>query len=138
MNTVQTHAAAFFSMIFFGCALGGVLALAVSRWLGKRLDRQHARVVALEADLAAMRGEFALARTEAQRAAERVNHLEQELAASWKRMDMLEFRRESAVFDTAIDLARRGAASDRLAAECGITQGEADLVARLHGRKKTA
>jgi outer membrane murein-binding lipoprotein Lpp len=138
MNTVQTHAAAFFSMIVFGCALGGVLALAVSRWLGKRLDRQHARVVALEADLAAMRGEFALARTEAQRAAERVNHLEQELAASWERMDMLEFRRESAVFDTAIDLARRGAASDRLAAECGITQGEADLVARLHGRKKTA
>jgi len=40
--------------------------------------------------------------------------------------------------DQAIDHARRGADARRLTVEFGLSRGEADLVARMHGRKTRA
>jgi hypothetical protein len=67
-----------------------------------------------------------------------VKRLEAELTALAERMGTLEVRGQSRAFDQAIDSARRGADPGRLTEQFGLSRGEADLVARLHGRKKTA
>jgi hypothetical protein len=41
-------------------------------------------------------------------------------------------------FDQAIDSARRGADPVKLTQQFGLSRGEADLVMRLHGQKKSA
>jgi len=42
----------------------------------------------------------------------------------------------SGSLDQAIDWARGGADTERLAQQFGLSSGEAELVARLHGRSK--
>ena len=42
------------------------------------------------------------------------------------------------MLEQAIELARRGADADKLAAQFGLSSGEAELVARMHGRKRSA
>ena len=54
------------------------------------------------------------------------------------RVDQVELRGAAHSFEQAIDSARRGADSGKLARQFGLSCGEADLVARLHGRKKSA
>jgi hypothetical protein len=102
------------------------------------LSRSRARIVALEVRLAALCGECGPALAESARAAGRIERLEQELTAIGERMHALERRGETRVFDQAIDSARRGADPERLTEQFGLSRGEADLVARLHGRKKIA
>ncbi len=42
------------------------------------------------------------------------------------------------VYDNAIRLAQRGAASDEIIAHCGLVRHEAELIVRLHGRNEQA
>jgi hypothetical protein len=64
--------------------------------------------------------------------------VEHEFSGVAERVDLVESRTApgSESLDQAIDLARRGADSDRLEQQFGLSAGEADLVARLHGRAK--
>jgi hypothetical protein len=50
-----------------------------------------------------------------------------------ERVAVAESHNANRSFDRAIDSARRGAESGKLAARFGLSRGEADLVARLHG-----
>jgi len=63
--------------------------------------------------------------------------VEHAFAGVTERVDVFESRASSgsATLDQAIDLARRGAGSERLERQFGLSIGEADLVARLHGRE---
>jgi hypothetical protein len=67
-----------------------------------------------------------------------VKRFEQEHAGVADRVALVELRGSAQSFDLAIDSARRGTDSGRLTQQFGLSRGEADLVKRLHGRKKTA
>ncbi len=64
--------------------------------------------------------------------------VEYEFSGVAERVDLVESRTGpgSESLDKAIDMARRGADSDRLEQQFGLSSAEADLVARLHGRAK--
>ncbi|MFO0453720.1 MAG: DUF2802 domain-containing protein [Pseudomonadota bacterium] len=73
------------------------------------------------------------------RLGERFRRLEQVAAQLADRLGQLELRGEGRPYDHAIALVRHGAAdADRLVQNLGLSRGEADLVARLHGRDPAA
>jgi len=106
-------------------ALCAVLAAFVTSRSNRRLTT---RCVEVESSLAAMRRELELL----------VKRFEQEHAGVADRVALVELRGSAQSFDLAIDSARRGTDSGRLTQQFGLSRGEADLVKRLHGRKKTA
>jgi hypothetical protein len=114
------------------CALiaVAVLSLSVRRW---RI--RHAEV---ESSLAAMRRELEVAASISLRTGRRVNRMEREYSGVADRIESVELRGPAQCFDQAIDSARRGTDPGRLTQQFGLTRAEADLVTRLHGRKKTA
>jgi hypothetical protein len=67
-------------------------------------------------------------------AVRRVADLERQGRLVAERLVLAESHTAHRGFEEAIDSARRGAASGKLAVRFGLSRGEADLVARLHGR----
>jgi type II secretory pathway component PulJ len=102
------------------------------------LGRLRARNRALESSVATLRRELdTIARSFAHHA-ERQQRLAEDGARLSERIISIETRAKDPSFDRAIDSARRGAAPEKLAQAFGLSPGEADLVARLHGRRKLA
>ena len=125
-------------LLFAGCVFATLVAMATAGMAFVALARRRVRIAALELGVAALRSECDAAGSEATLAACRVKRLEAELTALAERMGTLEVRGQSRAFDQAIDSARRGADPGRLTEQFGLSRGEADLVARLQGRNKTA
>ncbi len=96
------------------------------------------RCLALESSVAAMHRELELAASISMKTGRRVKRMEQEYSSVADRVDQVELRGTAQSFDQAIDSARRGADPGKLAQQFGLSRGEADLVTRLHGRKKSA
>jgi hypothetical protein len=92
----------------------------------------------LEASIVALRRELELVASISVRTGRRVQRVEHQFSGVTERVDLVESRSpaRSESLDQAIDLARRGADPDRLEQQFGLSSGEADLVARLHGRPK--
>jgi hypothetical protein len=114
------------------CALIAVVAL---RFSMRRLIK---RCAVAEASLAAMRRELEVTASISLRTGRRVNRIERECSGVAERIESVELRGPAQCFDQAIDFARRGTDSGRLTQQFGLSRAEADLVTRLHGRKKTA
>jgi hypothetical protein len=114
------------------CALLAVfiMSFSVRRW--------RARCLAVETSLAAMRREIEVLASISLRTGRRVKRIEQEYSGVANRVELVELRGAAASFDEAIDSARRGADPGRLTQQFGLSRVEADLVTRLHGRRKTA
>ena len=85
-----------------------------------------------------MRRELELVASISVKTGRRVKRIEQEYSSVADRVDQVELRGSAQSFDQAIDSARRGADPGKLAQQFGLSRGEADLVTRLHGRKKSA
>jgi hypothetical protein len=100
--------------------------------------RLTSRCVEVESSLAAMRRELELLASISLKTGRRVKRFEQESVGVADRVAQVELRGSAQSFDQAIDSARRGIDSGRLTQQFGLSRGEADLVALLHGRKKTA
>jgi hypothetical protein len=100
--------------------------------------RLTARCVEVESSVAALRRELELLASNSLKTGRRVKRFEQEYVGVADRVALVELRGSAQSFDQAIDSARRGTDSGRLTQQFGLSRGEADLVARLHGRKKTA
>jgi uncharacterized protein DUF2802 len=115
--------------------LGTLLAVLVASRSNRRLK---VRCAALESSLAAMSGELERLASISLKTGRRVKRFEQETVGVADRVAQVELRGSAQSFDQAIDSARRGTDSGRLTQQFGLSRGEADLVARLHGRKKTA
>jgi hypothetical protein len=115
--------------------LGAVLAVLAASRSNRRLK---ARCAAVESSLAAMSRELEQLASISLKTGRRVKHIGQEHAEVTERVDLIELRGSAQSFDQAIDSARRGTDSGRLTQQFGLSRGEADLVARLHGRKKNA
>lgn len=128
INTILEIAAASLAI----CALIAVAALSFS------LRRWRIRCAAVESSLAAMRRELDVAASISLRTGSRVNRIEREYSGVAERIESVELRGPAQCFDQAIEFARRGTESGKLTQQFGLSHAEADLVTRLHGRKKTA
>jgi hypothetical protein len=96
------------------------------------------RCIELESTVAALRRELDLVAAVATRSGARLKRIEKEDLDLVERIDRIEARGEPRRFDAAIDSARSGAEPDKLAERFGLSEGEAALVTRLHGRSKRA
>ena len=116
----------------------GFLGLVVALFAIGETRRWRGRCVSVESSLAALRRELELASSIGMKTGRRVRRIEQEYASVADRVEQVELRGAAQFFDQAIDSARRGADPDILAQQFGLSCVEADLVTRLHGRKKIA
>jgi phage shock protein A len=130
---------AFLSVVgfcFAACALAAAV-LAV-----QALRRWQTRCDALEATVESLRREVELVASISARTGRRVQRVEHEYSEVAERVDVVESRAPSAAgtgsLDQAIEWARRGADADKLAEQFGLSSGEAELVARMHGAKTSA
>jgi Protein of unknown function (DUF2802) len=114
------------------------LCAALAAFFVSRSNRRlKIRCVAVESSLAAMRHELELLGSISLKTGRRVKRFEKEYAGVTDRVALVELRGSAQSFDQAIDSARRGTDPGRLTQQFGLSRGEADLVTRLHGRKKT-
>jgi hypothetical protein len=128
VNSVLEMAASLLAI----CALFAVIALSYS------MRRLRKRCAAAESSLAAMRREIEVMASISLRTGRRVNRMEHEFSGVAERVESVELRGPAQCFDQAIDFARRGTDPGKLTQQFGLSRAEADLVTRLHGRKKTA
>ena len=98
----------------------------------------RARCLAVESSLSAVRRELELVGSVSMKTGRRLKRVEHEYSGVADRVVQVELRGGAQSIDQAIDSARRGADSGKLTQQFGLSRGEADLVARLHGRKKSA
>ena len=115
-----------------------VCALIAALMAMQAVRRWRAQCESLESSIGALRRELELVASISVRTGRRVQRVEHEFSGVAERVDLVESRTAagSESLDQAIHLARRGADSDRLEQQFGLSTGEADLVARLHGRAK--
>ena len=116
----------------------GFLGLVFALFTIRAVRSLRARCLSVEASLAAVRRELELVASISMKTGRRVKRVEQEYSGVAERVDLVELRGAAQSFDQAIESARRGADPGRLAQQFGLSRGEADLVTRLHGRKKIA
>jgi hypothetical protein len=115
--------------------LSAMLAVFIASLSNRRL---RLRCESVESSLAAMSRELELLASISMKTGRRVKLIGNEHAGIADRVDLIELRGSAQSFDQAIDSARRGTDPGRLSEQFGLSRGEADLVTRLHGRKKTA
>ena len=121
--------------------LGAVLGLAglIAALSALRAVRAaRARCLTVESSAAALRLELEQVAAMGMKTRQQLERIEREYSAVAERVGQVEVRGAAPSFDRAIDSARRGADTGKLAQQFGLSLGEADLVARLHGRKKSA
>jgi hypothetical protein len=126
------------TILGLAAAILGLLGLAVALFAMGETRRWRGRCVSLESSLASLRRELELAASINIKTGRRVRRIEQEHASLADRVDRIELRGGGQFFDQAIDSARRGVDAGKLAQRFGLSGGEAELVTRLHGRKKIA
>jgi hypothetical protein len=119
-----------------GTALG-FLGLLAALFTIRSVRGWRARCLSVESSLAAMHRELELMASISMKTGRRLKRIEREYAGVADRVDQLELRGAAPSFDQAIDSARRGADPAKLTRQFGLSRGEADLVSRLHGRKRT-
>lgn len=119
-------------------AVLGLSSLVAALFTMRAVRAWRARCLAVESNLAAVRRELEVVASVSLKAGRRVMRIEQAYSGVSERVDRVEFRGAAKSFDQAIDFARRGADSGKLTQQFGLSPGEADLVARLHGRKQSA
>jgi crotonobetainyl-CoA:carnitine CoA-transferase CaiB-like acyl-CoA transferase len=129
--------------IFLGvvAAFLSVAALVSAVGAMQTAQRWRARCESLEASVAALRREVELVASISVKTGRRVQRVESEYSDVADRVDVVESRAPTAAtgsLDQAIEWARGGADTDKLTEQFGLSGGEAELVARLHGRKKSA
>jgi hypothetical protein len=126
---------------FTVAVLAGVFALAglpAAILAVSALSRLRARSRELEASLVALRRELAGVSLALARSDLRQQCLELHGVQLSERIVIVEARAAAPSLDRAIDSARHGAEPEKLAHEFGLSRGEADLVAKLHGQRKRA
>jgi len=116
----------------------GFLGLTAALFMARAIRASRARCLAVESSLAAVRRELDLVASISMKTGSRLKRIEQEYSGVADRVDLVELRGTVQSFDQAIDSARRGADSGKLTQQFGLSRGEADLVTRLHGRRRSA
>jgi len=128
VNTALSVVAA---MLGLGCVV------AVAR-LNRSVAQWRERCAYLEASLPGLQREIERFASISVRTGRQVKRIEHDYSDVAERVDLVEARGPAKAIDQAIDQARRGADTRRLTREFGLSRGEAELVARLHGHAKRA
>jgi hypothetical protein len=110
------------------CGLAATAYTLAATWKFRRAN------LALVAQLTSMSGELERLDAATADAVRRAAEVERQCRLVGERLLLTEAHNAKSSFEEAIDSARRGAASDKLALRFGLSRGEADLVARVHGR----
>jgi hypothetical protein len=123
-----------------GAAAGilGLICLAALVRLNRTVAHWRERCAYLEASLPALQREIERFASISVRTGHQVKRIESHYSDVAERVDLVEARGPGKSLDRAIDHARRGADTRRLTAQFGLSRGEAELVARMHGRKPAA
>ncbi|HEV7610488.1 MAG TPA: DUF2802 domain-containing protein [Steroidobacteraceae bacterium] len=119
-------------------AMLGLPSLVAAVFAVRSVRSLQARFLDAEASLMAVRRELEIVASISTKAGRRVKRIEQDYSGVSERVDQVELRGAAQNFDQAIESARRGADPGKLAQQFGLSRSEADLVTRLHGRKKSA
>lgn len=122
--------------LMVGCAVIALAATGASLLFLLSLQRLRARITAFEFGVAALRREVEAAATVVKHTGRRLERVEGEHGGFADRVRFVELRAGARSFDQAIDSARRGADPSKLSEEFGLSNGEAELVSRLHRRRK--
>jgi len=134
MNAINLNA-----VLQIGAVTLGFLATVATVLMSRSVKGLKARSLALETGLAATRRELEMMAAISLTTGRRIQSIERENARVADRVEQFEPRgRSQRSFDQAIDSARRGADPAKIAQQFGLSRGEADLVLRMHGRKKHA
>ncbi len=128
VSTVLGLAAATLGFLCFASALVAIQAM--RGW--------RSRCLTLESSLSDVRRELELLASISMKTGRRVKRVESDCSGVAERIERVELRSPVRSFESAINSARRGADSGRLTQQFGLSRGEAELVWRLHGRKKIA
>jgi hypothetical protein len=121
-----------------GGAILGAVGLIAALFAARAARMMQVRCLSTEASLAAVRREVEHMASISMKTGRRVRRIEHEYSGVADRVDQVEQRGPAQSFDQAIDHARRGADVGTLSSRFGLSEGEAELVARLHGHKKIA
>jgi hypothetical protein len=119
-------------------AVLGLVGLIAALWALRAVRTSRARCLAVESSLSEVRRELEQVASVSIKTGRWLQRVEHEYSGVAGRVEQVELRGGVQSFDRAIDYARRGADTSKLTQQFGLSLGEADLVARLHGRKKTA
>jgi hypothetical protein len=130
MSITTLLAMAGLSLALCGFVMALLATLAVRRW--------RSRCESIELSFAALSRELELVASISARTGRQVKRIENDYSGVADRVDVVESRGSRGALDQAVDWARRGADSSQLTQQLGLSQGEAELVARVHGHKKTA
>lgn len=114
-------------------ALAGLLVLVLEWRATRRLKRERRE---LEETLAGLKKEIHGAVEMGVKASRRARKAEHHLKQLSDRLALLEARGEGRDYERAISLVRKGADAGKLVSNFGMSRGEAELVARLHGQQK--
>ena len=133
MMTINLNAA-----LSITAALISLVSLVAAIQMYRVVLRCRERCTSLEALLPGMQREIERFASISMRAGRQVKRIESEYSDVAERVDLVEARGPAKALDEAIDSARRGADIRRLTQQFGLSRGEAELVARLHGQKKSA
>jgi len=115
--------------------LGCLASLVAIVRLNRTVVHWRERCARLEASLPALRREIERCTSISVRSGRQVKRMESDYADVVTRVDLVEARAPDKALNLAIDHARRGGDTGRLAMQFGLSRGEADLVARMHGRR---
>jgi predicted nuclease with TOPRIM domain len=126
--------------IAIACAAAALSALTLVWLLATTLAHRRLRTrgETLESKLGALRDDLARADAASAEATECLRRLDQAYTRMTTRLRFVERRVDGRAFDQAIDSARQGIDPGTLAEQFGLSRGEAELVARMHGRPKSA
>jgi hypothetical protein len=126
------------TVLELACIVLALLALLAAALAFGTVRRLKARNAGLETGITALQGELQRMVAQGMRAGHNVQRLQRELSVLSDRLGSMEMRGAARPYDQAIDSARRGADPSTLTEQFGLSRGEADLVSRLHGRRKSA
>jgi hypothetical protein len=114
-------------------AVLGLVCLAAVVRLNRTVVQWRERCAGLEASLPGLQREIERFASISVRTGRQVKRIENDYSDVAERVDLVEARGPAKALDQAIEHARRGADTRRLTLEFGLSRGEAELVARLHG-----
>jgi hypothetical protein len=133
MMTIDINAA-----LSLAAAVISLISLAAVVQMYRALLHWRERCMGLEAMLPGLQREMERFASISVRTGQQVKRMESNYSQVAERVDLVEARGQPKALDEAIHSARRGADTGRLTQQFGLSRGEAELVARLHGRKKSA
>jgi hypothetical protein len=119
-------------------AVISLVSLAAAIQMYRAVLHWRERCTALEAVLPGLQKEIERFASISVRTGRQVKRIENEYSDVAERVDLVEARAPAKALDEAIQSARRGADTQRLTQQFGLSRGEAELVARLHGGKMSA